>query len=69
MMIKIENNPWSVRKWEEFLYFCCPECDEKSQSKDNFITHALSIHPMAKICLESIEPEIVDLKENNKYHY
>merc|ERR1719510_2631300 len=24
---------------------------------------------MAKICLESIEPEIVDLKENNKYHH
>ena len=68
MMIKVENNPWSVQKWEEFLYFCCPECDEKSQSKDHFITHALSIHPMAKICLETIESEI-DLKENKKDNF
>ena len=53
------NNPWSsVRKWEEFLYFCCPECNEKNQSKDIFIKHALSIHPMAQICFESIESDV-----------
>ena len=57
------NNPWSsVRKWEEFLYFCCPECNEKNQSKDVFKKHALSIHPMAKLCLQIIQPE-VELKE------
>ena len=57
------HNPWSsVRKWEEFLYFCCPECNEKNQSKDIFIKHALSIHPMAQICFESIESD-VQLKE------
>ena len=59
-------NPWSsVRKWEEFLYFCCPECNEKNQSKDIFIKHALRIHPLAKMCLESIESE-VQLKEMYK---
>ena len=57
------NNPWSsVKKWEEFQYFCCPECNEKNQSKDVFIKHALSIHPMAKLCLQTIQPE-VELKE------
>ena len=55
-MTMIENNPWtSIRKWEEFLYFCCPECPEKHQSKELFIDHALKIHPKAKVCLESIE--------------
>ena len=49
------DNPWLVTKWEEFLYFCCPECDEKSQSKEDFVNHALSVHPMAKVCLETIE--------------
>ena len=62
-MKEITKNPWlSVREWEEFLYFCCPECNEKNQSKDIFIKHALSIHPMAQICFESIESD-VQLKE------
>ena len=65
--MKEENyNPWSsARKWEEFLYFCCPECNEKSQSKETFIKHALSVHPMAQMCFESIEPD-VQLKETNR---
>ena len=52
-MSDIIQNPWSEKKWEEFLYFCCPECNEKSQSKENFINHALSKHPMSKACLET----------------
>ena len=38
-------NPWEVESLEDFLYFCCPECNEKSQSKDHFISHAWSTHP------------------------
>ena len=26
---KNEENPWMVEELEEFLYYCCPECDEK----------------------------------------
>ena len=58
-------NPWLVTKWEEFLYFCCPECEEKNQSKDDFVNHALSVHPLAKVCLETIEVLQADKKENN----
>ena len=43
-----EINPWDVFNLEEFLYFCCPECDEKNQSKDMFIKHALNHHPKSK---------------------
>ena len=33
-------SPWSVTNLEEFLYFCCPECDVKDQSREDFIQHA-----------------------------
>ena len=26
-------NPWLVSNVEEFLYFCCPECEEREKSK------------------------------------
>ena len=34
-------NPWIVNNLEEFLFFCCPECDTQSPSKALFINHAL----------------------------
>ena len=45
LFIKNEQNPWMVDQLEEFLYFCCPECDEKYQVKDLFLQHALFNHP------------------------
>ena len=43
------SNPWTlVSQLEEFLYFCCPECNEKYQSKELFIKHALDCHPNSK---------------------
>ena len=38
-------NPWDVSNLEEFLYFCCPECDTKHPNKPAFINHALIEHP------------------------
>ena len=46
-------NPWAVGNLEEFLYFCCPECDEKNQSEDLFLEHAFKNHPKSKACLLS----------------
>ena len=34
-------NPWIVNNLDEFLFFCCPECDTQSPSKALFINHAL----------------------------
>ena len=42
--MNIQENPWLVRSIDEFLYYCCPECDTKDQSKDLFIKHALDKH-------------------------
>ena len=38
------NNPWAVGHLEEFLYYCCPECDERNQSKALFVKHALGTY-------------------------
>ena len=58
-----EINPWKVSKLEDFLYFCCPECNVKDKSKDFFIKHALQHHPKAKDILEK-NSEFKDIIEN-----
>ena len=41
-------NPWAVGNVEEFLYFCCPECEHRYQSRSDFENHAVNHHPKAK---------------------
>ena len=47
------TNPWSG-DLDKYLFYCCPECDNKSTSKDLFIGHAITHHPSAKnaICTD-----------------
>ena len=47
-------NPWAVSRIEEFLYFCCPECDERIQSRNKFIQHALKKHKKSRTYLAHI---------------
>ena len=37
-------NPWAVESLEEYLHYCCPECDVKCESKDLFVNHAWFNH-------------------------
>jgi hypothetical protein len=38
--LKVELvNPWAVSSLFEFSYFTCPECEVKSQRKQDFIDH------------------------------
>ena len=46
------ENPWYVNNIDEFLKYCCPECDENYKSKEPFVLHAFSTHPRSKECLE-----------------
>jgi hypothetical protein len=46
--LKIKTNPWEVENLDEYLNYCCPECDHKSKTKGLFINHAFSSHPEAK---------------------
>ena len=50
-----QNNPWFVNNLEEFLYYCCPECNEKNRSQDLFLEHAMCEHPRAKEYLKMFE--------------
>ena len=62
------NNPWEVENVEDFLYFCCPECDVKNHSRDHFLKHAFDQHPKSKEYLEKWAYSIKDeLKEENKF--
>ena len=49
-----QRNPWEVENVEDFLYFCCPECDVKNHSRDHFLKHAFDQHPKSKECLEKL---------------
>ena len=47
-------NPWAVDNLKDFLYYCCPECEEKVKSLDLFLQHALNQHALAKEILPKI---------------
>ena len=70
-----ETNPWIVTKIQDFLYFCCPECDvrEPINSKEDFFKHAIENHPKAKYYLEELiknEPDNLELVgDENNWHF
>ena len=41
-------DPWDVESPEDFLYYCCPECDAKFQGQKDFKNHALEHHQRAQ---------------------
>ena len=80
MEVKTEDfNPWMYKNAQEYLYFCCAECDFKDKSEANFVTHAVTHHMKAKSvfpvleesqdCGESIDEEIqVKIDEKQEFH-
>ena len=61
----MEDDPWGVSKLEDFLHFCCPECDFKEITKEEFVKHALHKHPNAKTSLLSLIVKEEDINESN----
>ena len=68
----MDNNPWTVEDLDSYLFYCCPECDQKYKSKPSFINHAYSSHPDAKenLKFEETTEDIViksdvNIKEEN----
>ena len=64
-----QRNPWNVGSFDDFLYYCCPECDEQYELKEQFISHAFDQHPKSKSLANSdLDPlassiEEIDVKE------
>jgi hypothetical protein len=54
-------NPWTVNSLDEFLYYCCPECNFKSQLLDDFNGHAIVVHPM-------VSPKVLSKSSNKSKH-
>ena len=42
--LKEDFNPWAVSSIFDFNYFCCPECECKSHSKQDFVDHISAYH-------------------------
>ena len=53
------DNPWNVEDLDDFLYYCCPECDLKDQSKIQFLQHALEEHTKASLCVEQFKEFVI----------
>ena len=67
MEVDTSENPWNVENVEDFLYFCCPECDERNQSKDLFLQHAFDNHPNSKhSLLKASSPNKVKIEDNEE---
>ena len=56
-------NPWAVDNLKDFLYYCCPECEGKVKSLEDFLQHALNQHDLAK----EILPKIIVKEEFDDY--
>ena len=46
---------WNVESLEDFLYYCCPECNARDQSREDFLNHALAQHPSSRNYLTEIK--------------
>ena len=55
MKTEVSYNPWSKGSLEEFLFYCCPECDVRDQSKETFLEHALIDHPHSQPFLQPLQ--------------
>ena len=74
----MEVNPWAaVAQLEEFLAFCCPECDVQRKDRESFIRHAIDKHPksishLKKFTAQEYEGGFVlkdDIKTEVDYDY
>ena len=43
----MRNNPWLVTSVTDLSYYCCPECQYRSQNLEKFKIHALNNHARA----------------------
>ena len=60
-MTLIESNPWNFESFEDFRFYCCPECDTKTKESEEFKDHALQYHAksIAHIFLSNLTGQAV----------
>ena len=60
-----QENPWLVPNIDEFLYYCCPECDIKTKEPGELFDHAVQQHQLAKETLTESEVEAPEIAEES----
>ena len=58
------RNPWMVSSIFDFRFFCCPECHEKSKTKQEFVKHAYNFHNSALEGLRQIRDGSLSFIDN-----
>ena len=60
-------NPWMVNNINDFLHYCCPECEEKCNSKETFVNHAKDKHEkfQAALTRKKSLADSIDIPEEN----
>ena len=48
-------NPWNTASLDDFLFYCCPQCDSRASSKSDFIQHAVNNHPESQTFINAFE--------------
>ena len=61
-LTSVRYNPWDVPNLDEYLFYCCPECELKTKEYEAFYTHAVNFHELAEETLKPISND-VDLNE------
>ena len=49
--------PWGAENLDEFLFYCCPECDDKFKESQNFLDHAMHSHDNSNQDMETMPME------------
>ena len=62
----INNNPWLIGTLDDFLYYCCPECDQRNHTKELFVQHALGQWFLTWGNLPNLEFRKVHFKERSR---
>ena len=52
--------PWGAENLDEFLFYCCPECDDKFKESQSFLDHAMHNHENSNLEMETMPMEIQD---------
>jgi hypothetical protein len=56
-------NPWLVESIEAFNFYCCPECNFRSNEANFFQVHALQNHDLSQALFNNLDLDIkVDIK-------
>jgi hypothetical protein len=59
-------DPWNVDSFDDFCFYCCPECDYRSKTKNDLVNHAIENHPKSKNLNVSQEHSYANEKDKEK---